>query len=655
MWRHLGRWLNPRFRALGLALAIALASAGLPAWAQAPAIGYLRVNQVGYEAGRPARAFLVTSRGAPGLRFEVRNRSGQVVLTEPVGRPSGNWGAFVVTPLEFSLPRRGRYSLSVGGGAARPRPFTVDEPGALYAQAMSNALAFFQTQRDGPDFIPSALRTAPGHLNDAAASAYLTPPLTKNDLVIGKLEPTGEVIDAAGGWWDAGDYMKYVETTSFTVGALLTGIRDFPGQMGPGGGTDFTAEARFGVAWLAKMWNDRASTLYYEVGLSQDFARAPTLSDYDLWRLPQADDTLHAGDPDYALINHRPVFVAGPAGSRISPNLAGRLAAAFALCFQDYRKSDPPFARRCLTLAEHIFDLADTHPGKPLLTILPFDGYPETEWRDDLEWGATELAIALALGGDLAPGGLPHGDPAYYLVEAARWASAYIDGPEDGFDTLNLYDVSGLAHYDLSRAIHLAGRPPGLALSQGDLLADLRQQLAIGTDRAARDPFGFGGAWDEADSIAHGMGLAVTAEEVADLSGDPALDGHAAGWIGNILGANIWGVSMIVGDGANPTQCPQHQVANLAGDRHGEGLVLRGAGVEGPNAPNAVAHGFVVGMRPCPADGDDQYKIFTGRDARFKDNVQNYANTEPALDLTVLSPLMFAWRMAGRPRPLGRD
>ena len=112
---------------------------------------------------------------------------------------------------------------------------------------------------------------------------------------------------------------------------------------------------------------------------------------------------------------------------------------------------------------------------------------------------------------------------------------------------------------------------------------------------------------------------------------------------------------MIVGDGANPTHCLQHQVANLVGDRHGEGLVLRGAGVEGPNAPKAVAHGFVDGMRPCPADGVDPYKIFTGRDARFKDDVQNYANTEPALDLTVLSPLMFSWRMAGRPRPLGQD
>ncbi|MGI9170592.1 MAG: glycoside hydrolase family 9 protein [Caulobacteraceae bacterium] len=636
-----------------LALGIALCGLNLPAWAQSAGAGYLRVNQLGYEAGKTARAYLVAGHGDAGGVFEIRDRSGHLVLSGPLGRPSGTWGAFVVTRLEFSLPA-GRYSLSLGDGSARAKDFMVDEPRSLYAPAMSNALAFFQVQRDGPNFIRGPLRTAPGHLNDAAASVYRTPPLTPNDRVIGELHPTGEVIDASGGWWDAGDYMKYVQTTSFTVGALLTGLRDFPGQMGPGGGSDFTAEARFGLSWLRKMWNDRTSTLYYEVGLSQDFVDAPTLSDYDLWRLPQADDTIGHGLPKYALINHRPVFVAGPAGSPISPNLAGRLAAAFALGFLEYRKSDPAFAKECLTFAEHIFDLADTHSGR-LLTILPFDGYPETEWRDDMEWGAAELSIALAVGGDSAPGGLPHADPAYYLAQAGRWASAYIDGPEDGFDTLNLYDVSGLAHYDLIRAIDLEGRPAGLAVSKDDLLADLRRQLAIGASRAQADPFGFGGAWNEADSIAHGMGLSVTAEEIADLTGERGRDDRAIAWIGNILGANIWGVSMIIGDGSNPTQCPQHQVANLVGDRHGEGLVLRGAGVEGPNAPSAVARGFLDGMRPCPADGQDQYKIFTGRDSRFKDNVQNYANTEPAIDLTVLSPLMFSWRMAGQPRPLARD
>ena len=45
------------------------------------------------------------------------------------------------------------------------------------------------------------------------------------------------MIDASGGWWDAGDYLKFVETHSYTVALMLQGVRDFPNQMGAGSST----------------------------------------------------------------------------------------------------------------------------------------------------------------------------------------------------------------------------------------------------------------------------------------------------------------------------------------------------------------------------------------------------------------------------------
>jgi endoglucanase len=63
-----------------------------------------------------------------------------------------------------------------------------------------------------------------------------------------------------------------------------------------------------------------------------------------------------------------------------------------------YKTSDPAFAGRCLLAAEHIFDLVSTSLGRHLLTVIPFGFYPETEWRNDLELGATGLAGALAGG-----------------------------------------------------------------------------------------------------------------------------------------------------------------------------------------------------------------------------------------------------------------
>ena len=121
---------------------------------------------------------------------------------------------------------------------------------------------------------------------------------------------------------------------------LLAGVRDFPTQMGAASPTsDFTAEARFGVDWLQRMWNDRTRTLYYQVGIGD--GNDAIVGDHDIWRLPQADDTYGGSDPRYRYIRNRPVFQAGPPGSPISPNLAGRDAAALALCYQVYRASDP--------------------------------------------------------------------------------------------------------------------------------------------------------------------------------------------------------------------------------------------------------------------------------------------------------------------------
>ena len=86
------------------------------------------------------------------------------------------------------------------------------------------------------------------------------------------------------------------------------------------------------------------------------------VGDHDIWRLPQDDDTYGGTDPLYRYIRNRPVFRAGPAGSPISPNLAGRDSAALALCYQVFHRTHPVFAGRCLRAARHIFALADTQP-----------------------------------------------------------------------------------------------------------------------------------------------------------------------------------------------------------------------------------------------------------------------------------------------------
>ena len=305
------------------------------------------------------------------------------------------------------------------------------------------------------------------------------------------------------------------------------------------------------------------------------------------------------------------------------------------------KASDPTIANSCLLSGEHIFDLANTNPSGNLLTAIPYSFYPETEWRDDLELGATELYSAVADGS--LPSGLPHTDPNFYLQAAAQWAHAYITGPGDAADTLNLYDVSGLAHYELYNALTRAGNPSGLAVTQADLLTDLKKQLDKAVTQSGTDPFGFGFTWAAFDTTTHGTGLVVMASEYDHLTGTSTYASYGARWLANVLGTNAWGISLLVGDGAVFPHCMQHQVANLAGSLDGSAPILAGAAVEGPNS--TTSRGLVSGMVTCPANGVDQYAQFNGSGATFQDNVQSWSTDEPAIDLTATSPLAFAWQM----------
>ena len=201
---------------------------------------YVRVSQVGYEA-RIGRACLShVHRRRDGATFKVVSAGGSTAYAGKVGPLLGTWSnskklVYQVYALDFAVPRGRTYTISVSGPVSAHSPkFAVDRPGVLYPGLLVNTLFFYQTERDGADFIPNALRTAPGHLKDKNARLYLTPPLDDNDEInnVPPAKPLSSAnlpnIDAAGGWWDAGDYEKYVETVSYTTALMEIGVRDFP-------------------------------------------------------------------------------------------------------------------------------------------------------------------------------------------------------------------------------------------------------------------------------------------------------------------------------------------------------------------------------------------------------------------------------------------
>src|SRR5437016_13746954 len=168
---------------------------------EAQAAAFVRVNQVGYAAGANKRAYLMASASETGATFAVKNASGITVFSGPIGLNLGSWSASFpnVYALDFnSAATAGTYTISVSGPIASTSPsFRIDTATNLYSTPLANTLYFYENERDGANFIPTALRTAAGHLNDASAKVYLTPNMNSSGRFSGDLTPTGAVIDAS--------------------------------------------------------------------------------------------------------------------------------------------------------------------------------------------------------------------------------------------------------------------------------------------------------------------------------------------------------------------------------------------------------------------------------------------------------------------------
>ncbi|BBA97289.1 putative secreted hydrolase [Actinacidiphila reveromycinica] len=619
-------------------LLAALSLTGSDAGAAATPRGLVRVNQVGYAAQGAKEAFLLAASPVKGATWRLVGAGGRTVASGRTGGSLGGWNAAyrAVYGIDFGTVRApGRYHLVVGGGATGTSPaFTIGTPTAVFGRPAADTTAFFQAQRDGAGTVPGQLGREPSHLNDTHASVYAWPSFTdpdESDTIEAAPKRTGGPVDVSGGWFDAGDYLKFTETTSYAVAALEVAGRD------GGGGPDSPpgAEARYGLDWLDKMWDGATGTLYIQVGLGSGTQDGGVVGDHDVWRLPQADDT----DDAHPFLQDRPVFAAGAPGSRISPNQAGRLAADFALAAQSYAATDRAKARGYLATAARIYALADTHPGT-LVTTVPASYYPETSWQDDLAFGGAELALAAQQLHD------PRADG--WLAQGAAWAKGHQS--EAGTDTLNMYDTSALADLDLARAIRTAGRSgTGLAVTARQLTGYVRAQLATGRARAQADPFHAGAVYDDFDADSHTLGLVATARLYAATTGDHTFDRFAVDQLDWVLGANAWGTSFVVGEGSTFPRCTAGQLGNLAGGSDGRPPLEVGAVVNGPNGSDQFEGGlgdYLDGMRRCPAGGDS-FARFTGHGSTYADDVRSWQSSEPALDMDASGVLAFTLSARG--------
>jgi len=626
--------------ACAIVTVVAGAAVAAPASASAAlAAPQVRVNQVGYPANGPKVAFAMLARPVSAVSFEVTTPYG-VAYRGTSAADVGSWNAAyrAVYQLSFSgLDTPGQYQVRVLSPAAAISPaFTIGTGAQLYGQLVDNAVRYFTSERDGPNVVPSVLGRQPANLTDENAYVYADPAYDSNDNLLGTLKKISGPVDVAGGWFDAGGgYEKFAYTASYADALMLIAARDFPGSY-----PALQPEAEFGLQWITKLWNPVLKVLYAQVGIGNGNASNTIQGDYNFWFLPQDEDQMNLSPganpgPTAYFVKYRPVFEAAPPGKPVSPDLAGRFAADFALGAQLDAGSDPAQAQRLLSLARGVYAMAKATDVGQIVTAFPYDYYPGTEWKSDMAWGAAEIALA-----DEATGA-PARQLSADLAAAARWARAYIaqGHPADG-DTFNLYDNGAVAEAELLQAMRQAGTDP---IAPGALLNDMAAQLRTGEDWAKGDPFALGTQLGPQDASPHAFGLFITDALYQKYGGSAAFESFAQQQLNFALGANAWGSSFVVGAGTVFPHCMQSEIANLAGSLTGSGDLQLGATTDGPSSiGNFTGLGTVPGMRACSAG---QFAPFNTSTAGYEDNVVSWPSVEPADDYTAAS--LFAFALGG--------
>ena len=631
MFRRTGITLASLIALTALTVPVAAAASRPSTTPPAPAAPQIRVNQVGYQPGAPKAAYLMLPARVASAAFTVTNARGAVVYRGVSRDNTGSWSSRykAVYLLSFSGLRRGG-TYRVRSGAAVSPAFRIAAGAALYGNLVSNAVRYFTSERDGADVEHSVLNRQPANLTDTRATVYATPRFDSNDNLLGTLKKVGGPVDVSGGWFDAGGgYEKFGYTASYADALMLIAARDNPRAY-----PTLKPEAEFGLQWITKLWNPNQRVLYMQVGIGNGNASNTIQGDYNFWFLPQREDMLDVakgGNPGPTAyhVKYRPVFEAAAPGHLVSPDLAGRYAADFALGAQLAHGTS---AQRDLSLARSVYADAKTTDVGQIVTAYPDDYYPGTEWKSDMLWGATEIALADEQLG--VPRAVLRSD----LAVAARWAKAYIaQGHPAGSDTLNLYDNGAIAEAELLRAMRQSGQRPAIAPRL--LVTDLGKQLQVGEQWAAGDPFALGTDLGPADAAPHAFGLWVTDELYRQAGGSDRYQAFAQQQLNFALGANAWGSSFVVGAGTVYPHCPQSEIANLAGSLTGRGDIQLGAVTDGPSSPaNFVGLGTVSGMRACSAGS---FSAYNNPSAAYEDNVLSWPSVEPADDYTAISLFAF--------------
>lgn len=329
----------------------------------------IRLNQLGF---LPAAGKLAVVETVEARSFEVvREGDAAVVLRGDLAKPA-DWapaGRRVAIADLGGLSEAGRYRLRVEG-LPPSDPFAVGH--GVYSDLAAAALKGFYFNRAGTAL--QAMHAGPY----ARAAGHPDTEVEVHASAASATRPAGSVISAPGGWYDAGDYNKYVVNSGITMSTLLAAWEDFPGffrerDIGiPESGDavpDLLDEAWWNLRWMLAMQDPADGGVYHKL----------TNLRFDGAVMPEA-----ARERRYVVQK----------GTAAALDFAAVMAQA-ARVYAEFEPRFPGVPARMRAAAERAWAWAQAHPDVPYRQ--PDDvatgAYGDDGFDDEFAWAAAELFL----------------------------------------------------------------------------------------------------------------------------------------------------------------------------------------------------------------------------------------------------------------------
>ena len=464
----------------------------------------------------PALATLALTRAALAQDFEVRrSEDDSVALNGTVSAELVDSAtAALVRLADFSeLTEPGEYYLTVAG-VGRSVRFRVGDD--VYDTELVNVMRGFYGWRSGIDisfdYAGRHYEHAAGHLDDALL-----------DFIDGQ---TGVTKDGGGGWYDAGDFGKYLPTASVSVNSMLAAWELFKGKLEsvelpfiPEHGSelpDFLSELKWELDWLLKMQYDDGSGRVHHKIHSPAF---PSL------------DVLPADDPS---TRYFATFSTAAIGEFVAT------MAKAARAFEPYDDATDGYSETLLDAAWTAYEYLRDHPEEVDYNYaeLPAGEYRKRDVADRL-WAAAELWETT-------------GDTSVLAEFERRISSSTRFVPNFDWDTTTNF---GLLQYALSKR---DGRDPAIAeqleqalITVADEISEVQRTSGYGRGYTAF-------YWGTNGVVAR---LCLLLQSAYSLNHEQRYLDACSAQLGYLYGRNQYNRSQVTGSGIEPPLNPHHRAS----------------------------------------------------------------------------------------------